>query len=292
MRGMKIRALFSAALLLSAVSLTKADEPGLQELQSETVQAEMYMNAMGAVAALAELNSVLIGLESPEDVQAAMPAIDAAVEAYHHSVHALPEECNPPSTPEWDSCFEAWAAQNKALQGICESEEFIGLLGGHEGLMYHLLLHSVYLPVFVEDSTAEYMLMGVTDPDNVRPSVVCTKVAALRAEAAERHSAYLAEHVDEVSGGDGADAANAIVLKSATQKERSAELVEEQGAQIADYVTAVYPQCNRGYTYRLFTPDGASYVVFMIYAGLCADEDGTLYLVNLPIYFQTKAAGL
>lgn len=292
MRGMKMHALFSTALLFSAAGLITADEPALHELQTQTRQAEMYMNAMGAVAALTELNSILIGLETVEDIQVAMPAINAAVESYDNYVHALPEECNPPTSPEWDNCFETWAAQNKILREICETEGFIELLGSHEGLMYHLLLHSQYLPVFVDDSTAEYMLMSVTDPDIQRPAVVGEKVSALRAEAAEKHRAYMVEHEEVVSGGNGVDVAHAIVLNTASQKERSAELVEEQGKQIEAYVSAVYPQCNRGYTFRIFTPDGASYVVFMFYAGLCADEDGQYYLINLPIYFRTKEAGL
>ncbi len=50
------------------------------------------MNAMGAVADLVELNSLLIGLTTPEDVQAAMPHSAAAVDAYHRHVMALPEE--------------------------------------------------------------------------------------------------------------------------------------------------------------------------------------------------------
>ena len=291
MRGMKIRALFSAALLLSAVSLTKADEPGLQELQAQATQAEMYMNAISAVAALAELNGLLADLETPADVQAALPTIGSVVEEYHQYVQALPEDCNPPDTPEWDSCFKDWSAQNDVLREISEDEKFVELLSSNEGLMYHLLLHSEYLPVFVAGSATEYMMMGATSPEIKRPAAVEAKVAALRAEAAERHVSYMAAHADVFSGGNGADAEHAIVFKSAAQEERSAELVEEQKTQIESYVTAVFPNCNRGYTFRQFSPDGASYLVFMVYAGLCTDEKGVPYLVNLPIYFRTKDAG-
>ena len=113
---MKIRALFSAALLLSAVSLTKAYEPGLQELQAQATQAEMYMNAISAVAALAELNGLLADLETPADVQAALPTIGSVVEEYHQNVQALPEDCNPPDTPESPSLQATHSTQPGQLQ--------------------------------------------------------------------------------------------------------------------------------------------------------------------------------
>ena len=292
MFGMKIRALLSAAMFFCSVGTLVSAEPTAEELREQAQQAEMYMNAMGAVADLAELNSLLIGLTTPEDVQAAMPHIAAAVDAYHRHVMALPEECNPARTPEWEACFEEWSAQNATLKSISEDEDFQALLAGHEGLMYELLLKSENLLVFVGDSQVEYMIMGATDPTLERPAVVRERAATVRAEARMRHHAFMQQHADIVSGGDGANAAAAIVFKSASQKDRSVELNDEQMNFIEQYIGAVYPQSHRGFTFRQFSPDGTGYIIFMLYEGVCADASGKQYIINVPVYFLTRAAKL
>ena len=287
MRGMKMRVLFSSALLFSSVSPVWAAETDLQELQIQTEQSELYMNATGIVAALAELNCALIDLQTPADVQAAMPAITAAIDSFEQHVQAIPEEFDPPQTEVWKACFAALAEQNDILQSISENEDFQALLSAHEGLMYQLLLRSEVLPVYVGDSQAEYMLMGATDPTLSRPTVVVEKASAVRAEAAARHLSFMKEHADVVTGGNGADVASAIVFASASQKERS---LEEQGRFVEQYISAVYPQCRRGYTFRRFESDGSGYLIFMIYTGVCVDESGEQRMINVPVYFRTRAA--
>lgn len=275
------------ALLLSGGLLCGQEAPAAPvSVVSAAEETAAKSRIEESTAALRNLHKVLSGLKNDEDVKVALPAIEKAIADYDAAMNALPKAWTPQEADLVD-----WRRAHRALRDLCTLDEFVVLVWANDALMYYLLLSSENLPCYLHEDTAEYMMMSVSMPgDETDPDMVphCDKV---RNAAADRHAAYMSEHADSYSGGNGADAASAIVLKplvAAGNDENQNGTEELEQKLIAEYMHAVYPQFNAGYSFVRASPDGSFYIIMTQYPGVYENAQGQLKLISFYVYFCTK----
>ncbi|MBQ7024548.1 MAG: hypothetical protein IJN29_13275 [Akkermansia sp.] len=285
---------FSVPLLFSLGALlsTATEPPALPPVATATA-AESTTHLQSAIDALRALLSALQPINSEESARAALPAVSAAVKSLAASLPYLSQREVPASSREAELRMELLQVY-RALRHVGESDDFVQWVWMNEELMYHLLLHSPAMPCILHNETADYMLrclsMGAHKPDaEVRPHL-----ARLRAEAAERHAAFMASHAADYAGGNGADDKHAIILRPLVQ---SAQPLDDEAREllaqslIRDYMHSVYPWASFGYGTWMACPDGAFYSIQVLYPGLYKAADGEQKIIKFPVYFCQKAPG-
>lgn len=239
-----------------------------------------------STVALRNLHKVLSGLKNDEDVKVALPEIEKAIADYDTAMNALPKVWRPQDVDLVD-----WRRAHRALRDLCTSDEFVDLAWMNDAIKYYLMLASENLPCYLYEETAEYMMMTVSMPGEEQDPAMLPHCDKVRNAAATRHAAYMQEHADSYSGGNGADAASAIILKPLVEagdaeNQNAAEDVERK--LIADYMHAVYPQFNAGYSFVQASPDGSFYIIMTQYPGVYENAQGELKLISFYVYFCTK----
>ena len=279
-------------LPLLALSPLCAQEPAPVTPAAVTAPTEAQTTIQGhfdaSTVELRELYRLLSGIKTVAEAQALHPQLAAVVARYDACMYAIPEDTVPT-----DEMLKDWRAAHRELRKLCEREDFVALVWVSEPLMHVLLLQSSNLPCYLDEQTADYMMMTATnlmeEAESPRMLEACAK---LRADAAERHRAFMQEHADTYGGGDGHDAASAIMLRPFSEAGASSDDEEVDSAQkdlVFDYIKAVYPEFSCGYSSRLATPEGGLYIVMSQFPGLYTREDGELRIINYKLYFCTKA---
>ncbi len=238
-----------------------------------------------AAQALQHLYATLLTLKEESDIKPALPAIEKAIDAYDASMAAIPNTWKPQ-----EEDLKEWRAAHLALRTLCTGEDFTQLVWHNDALKYYLLLKSAHLPCYIYEETAEYMMMSSSMPGMDEEPAMKPHADKVRAEAAERHAAFMQAHAAEYAGGNGENSDNAIILRPLTELAEDAEPDDEVQTQlIRAYMHAVYPQFNTGYSFVQASPNGAFYVIMTHYPGVYEDAEGEPQLVSFHVYFCTKA---
>lgn len=245
-----------------------------------------------ACEALQQLETALRTISSEASATAALPAVQAAVQAYHKSIAALPDDAATPDTPEYTAGLKRLRTVYRRLRTLGEGDDFVQWVWQNEALTYHLLIASRHLPCILHEQTADYIMRFHSVGQQEPPAAARPELNRLRAEAAERHAAFMAEHAAQYKGGNGADAAGAIELRPLTEP-GGKELTEEEqdalsGRLIGDYMRSVYPWAGFGYGAWMACPDGSFYSIQVLFPGLYTNEQGVQKMLKYPIYFRTR----
>lgn len=238
-----------------------------------------------ATKALQQLYATLLTLKEEGDIKPALPTIETAINAYDASMSAIPDTWKPQATDLKD-----WRAAHRALRTLCTGDDFTQLVWHSDALKYYLLLKSAHLPCYLYEETAEYMMMTASMPGMDEDPAMKPHADKVRAQAAERHAAFMQEHATEYAGGNGENTDNAIILLPLTALAEDAAPDDEVQTQlIRAYMHAVYPQFNTGYSFVEASPNGALYVIMTHYPGVYEDAEGEPRLVSFYVYFCVKS---
>lgn len=281
-----IHRLQALALALILWPLVSASVPGIAELQ--TSAADSNSQAQGVQTAMKNLLQALKGINSEKSATAALPAVAAAVREYDTHMQVLRPRMNELSQQQLESLRQTY----QELRTLGESDNFVQWVWMNEALMYHLLLQSAHLPCIMHEETADYMLQCLSMEANKPDDAARTHLDKWRAEAAERHTTFLAEHPADYAGGNGADDESAIILRPLV--ETGGEPDEEEQEAHADrliraYMRHVYPWASFGYGTWMACPDGSFYEIQVLFPGLYNKTDSEQKILKYPVYFRKKA---
>ncbi len=261
-----------ATAVATAVSAIKADEAQARIAES--------------TVALQQLYEVLTGLKTADDIKAALPRLEKAVADYETAMGALPQEDRLP-----DVDVTEWRAAHRRLRTLCTGDAFTELVWMNDALKYYLLLRSAYLPCYLDEETAEYMLMTSSMPELETDPAMQPHCDKVRAAAAEKHAEFMKAHADEYAGGNGENEKSAIILRPLTERTQGQADDEEATERrlVGAYMRAVYPQFSAGYGSVEATPDGYLYTIMTQYPGVYEDAEGKLRMITFFVYFCTKS---
>lgn len=257
------------------------------------VSAEQHFQQVGD--ALESLLTLLRKLRTDEDVAPVLPGISTAVQKYHEHTQLLRSAEALPDTPEAQKQLNRIKQVFRELRQLGESDDFAELVWMNEVLAYHLLIQSNQLPCLLHEETAHYIMMNLSmrSKENEAPADAQNRLATIRAEAAERHSAFMAANADKYAGGNGADTQSAVVLLPLTEDAEDADEDESDALKkrlIADYIRAVYPQFSFSYGVFEAHPDGSFFVKEVFFPGLYTDETGMQKVLRFPVCFRCRKA--
>lgn len=257
-----------------------AVEPVVAAKQADAAQASIAESTL----ALQQLYEALSGLKTDADIKAALPQLEKAVAAYDAAMGVLPQEVRLQDMDVTD-----WRAAHRRLRTLCTGDAFTELVWMNDALKYYLLLRSAYLPCYLHEETAEYILMTSSMPELAPDPAMQPYCDKVRAAAAEKHAAFMKEHADEYAGGNGADEASAIILRPLVELPQGQEDDAAERRLVSAYMRAVYPQFSAGYSSVEATPDGYLYIIMTQYPGVYENAKGKLKLITYFVYFCTKS---
>lgn len=281
-----IHRLPALALALILCPLASASVPEAAEQQICATDTDSQ--AQGVLTAMKDLLQALKGINSEERATAALPAVAAAVHEYDTHMLDLQQHMKKISPQHLQALRETY----QELRAIGESDDFVQWVWMNEALMYHLLLQSAHLPCIMHEETADYMLQCLSMEANKPDDAARTHLDKWRAEAAERHTTFLAEHPADYAGGNGADDESAIILRPLVETDGEPD-EEEQEAHadrlIRAYMRHVYPWAGFGYGTWMACPDGSFYEIQVLFPGLYNKTDSEQKILKYPVYFRKKA---
>ncbi|MBQ3240252.1 MAG: hypothetical protein IJB00_03610 [Akkermansia sp.] len=276
-----------------SVSCAAASESAGKATESAVCETATGLHFQQAGAALEELLMCLRNLRTEEEVAAALPEISAAVQKYHVHTQALRAAEAVPDTPQAQQQLKRIQQIFRELRKLGESDAFAELVWTSEALAYHLLIQSAQLPCLLHEETAHYIMMHLAMPRSAEalPAQAQRQAEAIRAEAAERHAAFMAAHPDAYAGGNGADTQSAVVLLPLTEAPADDDDSDALKKRlIADYIRAVYPQFSFSYGVFEAHPDGAFFVQEVFFPGMYTDAAGEQKILRFPVCFCCRKA--
>lgn len=280
---------------LSSAFCASASESS--DKQSESVVAEFSseQHFQQVADALESLLTLLRKLRTDADVAPALPGISTAVQKYHEHTQLLRAAKASPDTPDAEKQYNRIIQVFRELRQLGESDDFAELVWMNEALAYHLLIQSNQLPCPLHEETAHFIMMNLSmsSMDKEGAADAHNRLEAIRAEAAERHSAFMAANADKYAGGNGADTQSAVVLLPLTEAAEDADEDESDALKkrlIADYIRAVYPQFSFSYGVFEAHPDGSFFVKEVFFPGLYTDESGIQKVLRFPVCFCCRKA--
>ncbi len=284
-------------LLMSVSSAFCAAASESSDKQTETVvagvSAEQHFQQVGD--ALESLLTLLRKVRTDEDVAAALPEISAAVQKYHEHTQVLRSAEALPDTPEAQKQLNRIRQVFRELRQLGESDAFAELVWMNEALAYLLLIQSNRLPCLLHEETAHYIMMhlSMSSMENEAPADAQNRWETIRAEAAERHAAFMTANADKYAGGNGADTQSAVILLPLTEAAADADEEEYEALKkrlIADYIRAVYPQFSFSYGVVEAHPNGSFFVKEVFFPGLYTDAAGMQKVLRFPVCFRCRKA--
>ncbi len=280
---------------LSSAFCASASESSDKHPVSAVAEASSEQHFQQVADALESLLTLLRKLRTDEDVAAALPGISAAVQKYHEHTQLLWSAKASPDTPDAEKQYNRIMQVFRELRQLGESDDFAELVWMNEALAYHLLIQSNQLPCLLHEETAHYIMMHLSmhGTEKEMPAEAQNQLVTIRAEAAERHSAFMAANADKYAGGNGADTQSAVVLLPLTEAAEDADEDESDALKkrlIADYIRAVYPQFSFSYGVFEAHPDGSFFVKEVFFPGLYTDAAGMQKVLRFPVCFRCRNA--
>lgn len=280
---------------LSSVYYASASESSDKQPESAVAEASFDSHFQQVGDALESLLSILRKLRTDEDVSAALPGISAAVQKYHVNTQELRAAEISPDTPEAQKQLKRIKQTFRELRQLGESDPFAELVWMNEALAYHLLIQSNQLPCLLHEETAHFIMMNLSmsSMDKEGAADAHNRLEAIRAEAAERHAAFMAANTGKYAGGNGADTQSAVILLPLTEAAEETDEDESDALKkrlIADYIRAVYPQFSFSYGVFEAHPDGSFFVKEVFFPGLYTDAAGMQKVLRFPVCFRCRNA--
>ncbi|MDO5449846.1 MAG: hypothetical protein Q4F30_03040 [Akkermansia sp.] len=260
-------------------------KPQATELTAEEKAALAPLTAVldETVAALRQVTDTESALEQTPVVARLIRDLDALLGADHARVR----------NTLW-SHMESIEPQRKAM--IDELARLVPVIGRErdkdQSLIYTLLGRPNSLMDLVTDTDSAVHLLSLCCRSNGSHAEVQALAAMHRAEAAQRHAAYLADHADTCAGGDGSTPEQAVEMLQFTGGKLNIYYDSMQlRAQLRAYLRAVYPQFSRIYSEQLRSADGTRYVACTLFPGqTVTDMQGISHMVVFKVWFKIANA--
>lgn len=268
---------------LAAHAQEAPEPPALSDEQSE--MAQLHCQFAAATAALRQAATSMEAVQKPEDAHAAAVALDKAFAVFDdfYSLYVKLRAADALTEQElnaWNDAVNlvshAWGStlQERLGPEALECEE----------LMYQLFIRRspIVNELLQENCIIEsWLCIHPIEAGQASPALL-DEQAAWRDSAKDRHAAFMAEHQDSFTGGNGADCDSAICLPDG-------KVQEEQALIIAPYMQSVYPDVDSCYVGMQASPNGSFYKIYCIYKGMYREPDGKLRLRVLPVWFRVKS---
>lgn len=268
--------------ILSAPLAASAQEPvETTAQQCEQVAEQLHRLAANATEALNEAAAIMEGVKTKEDTQAAAEDLNKALNALETFYALYSQADNKAKLAEEDhtGVKNAIIRVSQAWDTIAsESADTLSC----EELIYQLFVRPSLLSVclFQTDDGRMEPWLSVSPIDQQRQVPgLREEQEAWRASAKKRHEAFMAEHQDILTGGNGADKESAICLPADMSQEAQRQIVMQ-------YLDSVYARVDSRYMARQASPNGAFYRIFSLYKGMYRDADGQAHLRVLPVWFR------
>lgn len=285
---LRVNRYIAAFVCLFSLSLaTPAQEPSEGSLapNEQDEMAQLHNQFAAATAALRQAAAAIAAVQKVEDAHVAAAELDKAFAAFddfyaRYVKLRAADDLTEQEMSAWDEAVnqvsDAWGTTliQRLSTKAMECDELVYQLFIRRSPIVNELLQK-------NDIMESWLCIYPMEAAQNSPALQ-KEQAAWRDSAKARHAAFMAEHQDTFTGGNGADSDSAICLPDGKDQ-------EEQALIIAPYMQSVYPDVDSCYVGMQASPNGAFYKVYGIYKGLFRDTDGKLRLRVLPVWFRVNS---